>query len=182
MKLQKLPYAALTALAVTGCHGTAMAAGVPDAIAAPPGQSLLFELRATGSQNYECAHGKSGPEWTFRAPEATLADEAGHPFGKHYGGPTWESDDGSTVVGEVVASAPAADAQSVPQLLLKAKSHGGDGRLARVTLVQRLDTRGGRAPTTACAAGEIGHELKVPYTARYAFYGEGADPRRTGSY
>src|SRR4051812_23225307 len=162
----------LMALAMSACNATAMAADVPDAIAAPLGQSLLLEVHAAGSQIYQCGQGKGGPEWVFRSPEAILTDKGGQRLGKHYAGPTWESNDGSKVVGEVVASAPAGNAQSIPQLLLKAKSHAGSGQLEKVASIQRLDTEGGRAPATPCSADELGVEQKVPYSATYYFYGD----------
>ena len=40
----------------------------------------------------------------FRAPEATLYGKRGKTEGKHYVGPTWESKDGSTVVGSKLAA------------------------------------------------------------------------------
>ena len=39
-----------------------------------------------------------------------------------------------------------------------------------MTLVQRVDTHGGGAPATGCAAASVGREMKVPYTATYVFY------------
>ncbi|MFZ2159359.1 MAG: zinc-binding dehydrogenase [Bradyrhizobium sp.] len=77
---------------------------VPAQLRAPAGQSVFLEALATGVQIYECAAKRDQPsvfEWVFRAPEAALADRSGHSIGKHYAGPTWESVDGSTVVGEV---------------------------------------------------------------------------------
>jgi hypothetical protein len=43
----------------------------------------------------------------------------------------------------------------------------GGGILAKTTFVQRLNTKGGSAPTTACTVGQT---QLVPYTADYFFY------------
>jgi hypothetical protein len=39
-------------------------------------------------------------EWVFKAPEARLIDLTDKNIGKHYTGPTWESNDGSKVIEE----------------------------------------------------------------------------------
>jgi hypothetical protein len=52
----------------------------------------------------------------------------------------------------------------------------GNGRtggksLTKATFVQRLNTRGGLAPSTGCAsASSVGNQAFVPYTADYFFY------------
>src|SRR4051812_27485082 len=92
----------LLVLSLSAAAPIAWALDAPASLVPPAGQVMLFDLNAVGAQVYECAPGKSGLEWTFRAPEATLADAKGRRAGNHYGGPTWESPDGSKVVGEVV--------------------------------------------------------------------------------
>ncbi|MGE5615848.1 MAG: DUF3455 domain-containing protein [Bacillota bacterium] len=138
----------------------------------PSGETLLLRAFAQGVQVYECVDGAAGPQWIFRAPEATLVDERGKPLGKHYAGPTWESNDGSKVVGRLVASADAADPSAIPHLLLKAESHAGDGVFANVRSIQRLQTVGGRAPRAGCDAKELTRQTRVYYTATYYFYGQ----------
>ena len=79
---------------------------VPENLRTPATEVLSLETEATGVQIYECNASKDQPtrfEWVFRAPEADLFDRAGNNIGKHYAGPTWESNDGSKVVGEVKA-------------------------------------------------------------------------------
>jgi hypothetical protein len=60
---------------------------------------------------------------------------------------------------------------SIPCLLLQSvgndKGPAGGRLLADTTFVQRLNTKGGAAPTTACTAGQT--QLQ-PYTADYYFY------------
>ena len=43
----------------------------------------------------------------------------------------------------------------------------GGNLLAKATFIQRLNTRGGAVPTTACTAGQT---QLVPYTADYFFF------------
>jgi len=47
---------------------------------------------------------------------------AGNKIAKHYAGTTWESNDGSKVVGEVKAKDNGPDPNAIPWLLLSAKS------------------------------------------------------------
>jgi hypothetical protein len=57
----------------------------------------------------------------------------------------------------------------VPWLLLRAVTNQGDGVLAGVDYVQRLDTRGGAAPAGTCDPA-ADSTVAVPYRARYVFY------------
>jgi hypothetical protein len=57
-------------------------------------------------------------------------------------------------------------------LLIQIVSHDGDGLLSRVTTVQRLNTKGGKAPVSDCNAGQAGHEARVRYSADYLFYAQ----------
>jgi hypothetical protein len=93
----------------------------------------------------------------------------GQPAGKHYAGPTWESLDGSLVVGARVAGA-SPDPSAIPWLLLRAVSHAGDGVMDEVTFIQRVVTHGGLAPADGCSASNTGDLARVPYTATYCFY------------
>jgi hypothetical protein len=113
-------------LVLPGCAtSTGTIPVVPDGLKAPPTQRLALETRASGVQIYECRASKDNParfEWVFIAPEAELFDSAGKKIGKHYAGPTWESNDGSKVVGEVKARDDGPDSNAIPWLLLSAKS------------------------------------------------------------
>jgi hypothetical protein len=42
--------------------------------------------------------------------------------------------------------------------------------MSDVTFIQRLDTVGGLAPTSACDAQHVGEVAGVEYTATYYFY------------
>ena len=163
-------FAALSASAAG--PGMQSAKPVPETLKAPADQVLAFELQATGVQIYECRARKEDPtqfEWIFKAPEADLFDASGLLVGKHYGGPTWESADGSKVVGEVKAKDTSLSSGSIPWLLLGAKATSGKGLFSPVKSIQRLNTVGGAAPATAGQV-QAGQEVRVPYTATYAFY------------
>jgi hypothetical protein len=166
---------ALAAASVVSVQARAMA--IPDALEAPGQNVLLFETQATGVQVYVCKARTEDPntfEWSFKAPIAELWNERGEMVGKHYAGPTWEGNDGSKVIGQVVERANAPDPEAIPWLLLRAKGNVGKGALSQVTYVQRLNTAGGVAPTEGCDRASVGTEREVGYTATYAFYYGGA--------
>ena len=148
------------------------AAQVPVNLRVPEGQTLVFEAQGEGSQIYVCKNGDTGFAWTLRAPAAKLTAKDGSPLGRHFAGPTWESTDGSSVVGKVTASVPSPDAGSIPWLLLSAVDHAGEGIMNRVLTIQRLNTKGGKAPAGGCDAAHDATEIRVPYQAGYFFYGK----------
>jgi hypothetical protein len=129
-----------------------------------------IELRGIGAQVYTCEALPSGFGWRLKSPEATLLDDAGAKFGRHFTGPSWKAGDGSTVVGEVVAHGPAPQPGSIPWLLLRAKSHSGSGAFASVGYIARIRTEGGVAPASGCDATHTGVERRVPYSAFYVFF------------
>ncbi len=146
---------------------------VPENLKVPAGQTLSLVSPATGVQIYECGAIKADParfEWVFKAPEADLFDLSGKKIGRHYAGPTWESSDGSKVVGEVKARDDGPAATAIPWLLLAAKSTSGNGALGRTQSIQRLYTVGGKAPAGGCSKAQLGKEARVPYKATYYFY------------
>jgi len=151
----------------------AVPADVPAALQPAAGQEPFLELHATGVQVYDCAAPADAPAawaWQFKGPEATLTDARGTVVGRHFGGPSWASNDGATVVGKVAASAPAAGRGSIPWLLLTIKSRDGRGVLAATSSVQRLDTEGGVAPAAPCGAANAHRVERVGYTATYVFW------------
>ena len=134
---------------------------------------VCIEALATGVQIYACdvkPDQANAWAWQFRAPEASLTDPSGRPLGRHYAGPTWESPDGSAVVGRVQSSDPGPDAQSIPWLLLNGTSAKGAGVFSEARFVQRLFTKGGVAPSTACGPSNAKQMARVPYSATYYFY------------
>jgi hypothetical protein len=146
---------------------------VPENLKAPATQALSVAAQATGVQIYECNASKTDPtrfEWVFRAPEAALFDIAGKNIGKHYAGPTWESNDGSKVIGEVKARDDGLDPNAIPWLLLNAKSAEGNGVFGKTQSIQRVKTVGGKAPADGCNQAQAGKDVRVAYRATYYFY------------
>jgi hypothetical protein len=146
---------------------------IPSALVVPDGNRLAFKLDAVGVQMYGCQLTTSGSyAWVLSGPDANLYGRGGRLAGAHYAsptGPTWESLDGSAVIGSRLAAA-TVDTNAIPWLLLQAISHSGDGRMSKVTYIQRLSTTGGKAPASGCDADHVGSVANVDYTATYAFY------------
>ena len=143
---------------------------VPKELQPPSNEQLLQQVHAKGDQIYACKGDGAQFMWVLKAPEAQLTDKSGKPFGKHFAGPSWEANDGSRVTGKAVANAPSPDADSIPWLLVTAASHSGEGVLARVTSIQRVNTKGGKASASGCDAAHAGQEERAPYSADYVFF------------
>jgi Protein of unknown function (DUF3455) len=143
------------------------------AVAPPEGSALLLELVADGVQVYTCDAKEGGFVWSFKAPEANLFDRQGRQIGTHFAGPTWKIDDGSAIVGEVVARADAAEPGAIPWLLLRAKSQEGSGTLSAVAYIRRAETKGGSAPKTGCDASHLSAQARMRYSATYQFLSAG---------
>lgn len=168
----KTGYAVLGVVA-WACANAPKMPQVPQNLAVPAGNTLRLRALAKGVQAYTCqpkAGDSSAWEWAFTGPKAELSDEPGAKIGSHYGGPTWELADGSKVVGAVKEKASSPDG-SIPWLLLAAKSSEGQGKLAGVTFIQRIETRGGTQPRDGCDAGHANESRGQEYTATYLFYG-----------
>lgn len=142
----------------------------PSALRVKDSQKLIFKAHGTGTQVYTCKSGESGPSWTLKGPDALLFDASGKLVAKHYAGPTWKANDGSSVRGKVLANAPAPRPNAVPWLLLSAADHEGNGIMSKVENIQRLHTAGGKAPAVGCDSAHIGNDISVHYQADYYFY------------
>ncbi len=139
-------------------------------VAPPQGSALLLEASAEGVQIYICEAKGNLFEWSFKAPEANLFDKQGRQIGTHFAGPTWKMADGSAIVGEVIAKADAPEKGAVQWLLLRAKSHQGQGILDEAAFIRRMDTKGGVAPMTGCDAGHASEQARMRYSASYQFF------------
>ena len=155
-------------------HGVTAAADVTDGnrlpdltgceqLTAPEGSVLVLHAYGVGVQIYRW----NGTSWAFVAPSATLYADPNEQgvVATHFGGPTWQSNSGGTVVGTVVNRC-AVDPASIPWVSLTGVAEG-PGIFEKVTFIQRLNTVGGNAPSTP---GKIDEVVKVPYTADYLFY------------
>jgi len=154
--------------------GGSLTAPAEEGLVPPPADAaLLLEAAADGVQIYACEAKDGRAEWVFKAPEAMLFDHDGRQVGTHFGGPTWKLEDGSAVVGEVVARADAPEAGAIPWLLLRAKSHDGSGALSRVAYIRRAETKGGAAPKTGCDISHVSQQARMRYSATYQFFTAG---------
>lgn len=159
---------ALAAFALTSTSAFA-AEPLPAAIAAP-GEAVVLSVHAEGAQVYECKAGTDGKlAWAFREPIATLFSE-GKTVGRHYAGPNWEHADGSTVVAKAAGNVPGATAADIPWLKLEVTAHRGSGVLTPVTMVQRINTHGGKLDGACEKAGSF---KSAPYSAEYVFLKKG---------
>lgn len=152
--------------------GKESAPDVPDAIAVPPGQEVVFFASAKGSQIYTCQAGADGKfTWTLKAPEAELRDRKDKVIGTHSAGPTWKLKDGSEVTGKPAAHVDALDSDSIPWLLVNVVSNAGKGQLAKVTAIQRVHTHGGKPGNgDVCDDSHKDGETKSEYRADYYFF------------
>ncbi len=129
-------------------------------------QTVVATYHAEGAQIYECMAATVGKlSWVFREPIATLLFKQ-TTVGRHYAGPTWELSDGSAVVGKVATSVPGATASDIPWLKLDVVNKHGNGLLASINTVQRLNTRGG---VLQGACDQAGSFRSVAYSADYSF-------------
>jgi Protein of unknown function (DUF3455) len=140
---------------------------LPTSIQVDPSFKIVSVMRGAGAQVYTCgADGK----YTLREPVATLQGARGGTPVIHGKGPFWASGDGSRVDGTPVESIPSPDGTSnVAWLKLSgAPVANAPGIFGNVAFIQRLNTRGGVAPTTpACKPSST---LSVSYSATYVFW------------
>ncbi len=156
------------------------AAGVAASIQVPDGNKVILHTYAKGVQVYICTQDPkdtSNFTWVLKEPFADLYADSAHknPVGKHYftngKNPTWESTDGSKVIGGKLMQVNSPDGSGIPWLLLKATIPSGTGVLSQATFIQRINTKGGKAPVAANKSLQ-GQLAKIPYTAEYLFYGK----------
>ena len=136
---------------------------VPFDIAVPAGNKVHFHGFGVGVQIYTW----NGTSWGAAVPEAILFHAEGI-VAIHFGGPTWQSNSGSQVVGALPPKAVSVDPNAIPWLRLSAKSTEGPGIFANTTFIQRVNTTGGKAPLVDGTF--VGQVARVPYTADYFFY------------
>ena len=174
--MRRLLIAALVA-AAAAVPAAAMAGppapGVPDAVAVTGPHKPYLVAHAEGVQIYACHSVADGYAWRLLAPRATLTGENGKPLGSHYGGPTWQALDGSTVVGRRDTGV-TVDPTAVDWLRLRADSStaGPDGgRLAGTSYIQRINTVGGRPPAAGdCDEDTVAEQREIPYSADYVLF------------
>jgi hypothetical protein len=144
---------------------------LPDALRATPNEVLQDVLTAVGDTTYTCRRKGDALSWVETGSDATLVDPARRSVGTVAPGRYFVGYDGSYVVGRVAGEEVVA-ANALPWQRLVARFNAGErrgeGRFARTSSVQRVQTTGGMPPDPACA--QEGVSLFVPYSATYLFY------------
>ena len=175
--------AAIVAATATILTASGAAAATPDVASAGAQAKVPVEIRVDetqfkvvasfvgiGKQVYDC--NAAGTAFTFREPVAGLLSR-GVQAAIHGKGPFWASFDGSHVNGAVVKAvpppAPSDPNKNVAWVLLSGTQPtlNTTGVFSNVKFIQRLDTRGGVAPTGTCVAPKT---VAVDYTANYVFW------------
>jgi len=180
--LKRLTFIFITAIVLfqTPLVSYGQQSGLPSNLEVPGGAKLILRVYARGVQIYTCVQVPTDTAryaWVFVEPRASLysKDNYRQQTGKHYYStdnyPVWESTDGSKVVGAKLQQAAAPDSADIPWILLKATSTEGFGPLRSTTFIQRVNTKGGKAPSTGADRIHKGQFIRVAYTAEYVFYG-----------
>jgi hypothetical protein len=176
----KLGMAALSPLLLlAGCAGNPLStpidpAGLPSAVQVPAGQKMSLALAGDGEIIYECriqgsATGRYG--WVYVRPEIKLLDSGGKQVGRYFGPPdTWDYWAGSRVTATEVATATSGEGNLPLQLLKASPATGSRGALTGTTYIQRVNVKGGAAPTGPCEWINVGQSRAVKFTADFVFY------------
>ena len=135
---------------------------IPAEIKVPDGNKIVATRRGAGKQVYTCTNGK----YVLREPVAVLSSPRGGPVGIHGKGPFWAHFDGSRVEASKTAEVLQPGTSNVPWLLLTKTASEGGGTFGNVGYIQRIDTRGGVAPTSC----KVPSTVAVDYTANYVFW------------
>jgi hypothetical protein len=141
----------------------------------PNGNERVATFYAVGVQKYKAQEvAGSSPvayQWAFVAPQADLYDVSNKKVGTHSAGPTWQLSAVDSMFGQSFTparTAPGEDATSIDWLLLMLKQgKTPTGIFANVSYVQRIATKGGKAPTTPPVSAT--DAIDVAYTAVYRF-------------
>lgn len=149
---------------------------IPSAVALPEnlpgGNTRVATYYAVGVQKYK-ARIKPGTsdvlEWVFVAPQADLYDGANTKIGTHGAGPVWKLFTQDSIVAMhflPMRTAPSNDPESIDWLLLQPKTGiTPTGIFADVDYIQRIATKGGKAPVTPPASLDATADVK--YKAIY---------------
>ena len=141
----------------------------------PNGNTRVATYYAVGVQKYK-ARIKAGSdpvsyEWVFVAPEADLYDFTNAEVGTHGAGPFWEISAADSIFAQQFSparTAPSPDPESIDWLLLMPKvGTTPTGIFAGVDYIQRIATKGGKAPLTPPTS--LTQTADVKYKTVYRF-------------
>jgi len=152
---------------------------IPAAVAVPEnlpnGNTRVATYYAVGVQKYK-ARIKAGSnpvayEWVFVAPQADLYDITNAKVGVHGAGPFWSISSSDSIFAQHFSparTAPSPDPESIDWLLLTPKAGTTPtGIFADVDYIQRIATKGGKAPLTP--PNNINQTADVKYKTVYRF-------------
>lgn len=140
----------------------------------PGGNTRIATYYAVGVQKYKAQLvAGSNParyEWIFVAPVADLYDATNAKVGTHTAGPTWQLSGGQDSIHAQhftpAKTAPSTELNTIDWLLLMPKTGKvPSGIFASVAYIQRIATKGGKAPAIAPTSDV--QTVDVPYTAIY---------------
>lgn len=140
----------------------------------PTGNTRIATYFAVGVQKYKAqlVAGSSPAryEWVFVAPAADPYDATNAKVGTHTAGPTWQLPGGQDSIYAQhftpARTAPSAEPNTIDWLLLMPKTGKvPTGIFTSVAYIQRIATKGGKAPATAPT--NASETVDVPYTAVY---------------
>ncbi len=137
---------------------------VPPEIAVEDNNKIHFHGLGIGVQIYTW----DGVSWGVAVPDAKLFDDDGNVVASHFEGPRWKSNSGSIVLAAVRQPTAIVDTNAIPWVLLKKVTSEGPGIFADTTFVHRVNTIGGKAPSTNGTV--VGQVARMPYVADYFFY------------
>ena len=141
----------------------------------PNGNTRVATYYAVGVQKYK-ARIKAGSdpvsyEWVFVAPQADLYDITNAKVGTHGAGPFWSTSPIDSIFGQQFSparTAPSPDPESIDWLLLMPKvGTTPTGIFADVDFIQRIATKGGKAPLTPPTS--LSETVDVKYKTVYRF-------------
>ena len=141
----------------------------------PNGNTRVATFFAVGVQKYKAqliaGSNPAAYQWVFVAPQADLYDATNAKVGTHSAGPTWQLSVIDSIYGQQYSppkTAPSQDPASIDWLLLQPKTGTTPkGIFADVDYIQRIATKGGKAPVTPPATAT--QTVEVKYKAVYRF-------------
>ena len=141
----------------------------------PNGNTRVATYYAVGVQKYKARiRAGSDPvvyEWVFVAPDANLYDNTNGRIGHHGAGPFWTISPADSIFAQhftPARTAPGEDPGSIDWLLLMPKTGTTPtGIFADVDYIQRIATKGGKAPLVAPTS--LSQTAEVKYKAVYRF-------------
>jgi hypothetical protein len=181
--------ALVIAAPIASLAGTITPPAVPDNLTVRDGSKPFAIGHAVGTQQYVCLPSGGAAKWVLFGPQATVFDDAGEQIMTHFLSPnpaqsnapraTWQDSSRTSAVWAVKVEEsddarfvePGAIKWFLLEVVGSQEGVGSNDQLPKATFIQRVNTSGGVAPATECAAAEdVGKTKLVPYTADYVFY------------